>query len=217
VPTQDDLAALAELAEPMRQRVYDYVATSRATVSKDDASRALGIGRSLASYHLERLLRAGLLTASYARRTGRSGPGAGRTAKLYTTSTRDFETTLPPRDYEQIGQLLAAAIDHDTSGTARAAAEATAYDQGRAAGAEANGVPAVDVLRDRGYQPVPGDGGVVRLANCPFDALAQQHRELVCAINHAFLRGLLQGLGADQATAHLDPQPHMCCVALHNG
>jgi predicted ArsR family transcriptional regulator len=211
----DDLVALAELTEPMRRRVYEYVAGSRSTISKDDAAEALGIGRTLAAYHLERLLVAGLLTASYARRTGRSGPGAGRTAKLYASSQREFHASLPPRNYEQIGRLLAATIERDEGGTARSAAEAAAYDDGQAAAAEAAGRSAVDVLRDRGYRPVLDDDGVIRLANCPFNRLAQEHRQLVCAINHSLIRGLIDGLATRNATAQLDPRPQMCCVALH--
>ena len=54
----------------------------------------------------------------------------------------------------------------------------------------------------------------VLLRNCPFHPMAAQAPELVCGINHAFLGGLLDGLGTDTVTAELQPQPGRCCVRL---
>lgn len=208
------LSALAELAEPLRRRIYDFVAESRSALSKDDVARAVGIGRSLAAYHLDRLLTAGFLTASYARKTGRSGPGAGRTAKLYAVSDRQFGASVPPRDYEQMGRLLAEAVERDESGAAQAAAEQAAYEEGRNTGRDNRETTTADALRNRGFRPFCDEDDVVRLANCPFDRLAQEHRQLVCAVNHAFIRGLIEGLGAE-LRAELDPRPGLCCVAVH--
>jgi predicted ArsR family transcriptional regulator len=213
VADSDDLPSLAELAEPLRRRLYEHVVSRGTAVSRDEAAGALGIGRSLAAYHLDRLLAAGLLTASYARTSGRSGPGAGRTAKLYAASCREFQATEPSRDYEQIAHLLATGIDGDTTGTARGLAEESAYEHGRMTGDAAMGRPVLDLLRERGYRPVSGEG-LIRFLNCPFGRLAQGHRELVCGINHALIRGLLDGLGTGELTAALDPQPGHCCVTL---
>ena len=52
------------------------------------------------------------------------------------------------------------------------------------------------------------------LRNCPFHPLAAEARELICGINHAFLTGFLDGLGAASATAVLSPAPGHCCVEL---
>ncbi|HEX7474226.1 MAG TPA: helix-turn-helix domain-containing protein, partial [Candidatus Limnocylindrales bacterium] len=79
----DPVRAIAALDEPTRRRLYEYVAGRDEPVGRDEAAEALGIGRPLVAFHLERLLRAGLLTAEYRRLRGRSGPGAGRPAKLY--------------------------------------------------------------------------------------------------------------------------------------
>ena len=67
-------------------------------------------------------------------------------------------------------------------------------------------------MRRCGYEPqVSGDA--IRLRNCPFDALAEEHRELVCGMNLAFVRGLVEGAGA-KGSPVLDPQPDECCVAV---
>jgi predicted ArsR family transcriptional regulator len=55
---------------------------------------------------------------------------------------------------------------------------------------------------------------LVLLRNCPFHPFADQARDLVCGINHAFLNGFLEGLGAESATAVLNPGPGHCCVEL---
>jgi predicted ArsR family transcriptional regulator len=90
--------AIADLADPIRRALYRLVAAAAEPVGKDDAAAHLGIGRSLAAYHLDRLVAGGLLSVTYARRHGRSGPGAGRPAKLYTASDTEFRVALPPRD-----------------------------------------------------------------------------------------------------------------------
>ncbi len=70
------------------------------------------------------------------------------------------------------------------------------------------------VLAEGGYEPVVDGDGTIRLRNCPFHALALAHRELTCGMNLSLAEGMLEGLGADNLTAELDPQPGWCCVVL---
>jgi predicted ArsR family transcriptional regulator len=67
-------------------------------------------------------------------------------------------------------------------------------------------------MRDCGYEPTP-EGKEIRLRNCPYSALARQHRELVCGMNRALLEGLVAGIG-DELEAVLEPRADECCVAL---
>ncbi|GAA1163595.1 hypothetical protein GCM10009630_72090 [Kribbella jejuensis] len=110
------LQAVAVLEEPTRRRLYEYVAGRAEPVSRDDAAAALGIPRTTAAFHLDRLTDEGLLDTCYERRTGRTGPGAGRPAKLYHRSDREIEITLPERQYAVAGHLLAAAIQDAETG-----------------------------------------------------------------------------------------------------
>src|ERR1700746_2813438 len=91
-----DLAAVSSLDDPVRGRLYAFVSRQTQRAERDEAAAAVRIGRALAVYHLDKLVEAGLLTASYRRPPGRSGPGAGRPAKLYTRSDREFAVTVPP-------------------------------------------------------------------------------------------------------------------------
>ena len=85
--------AVAVLADPQRRELY-RLATER-EISRDEAAAALGIPRSTAAAHLERLAGAGLLAVTHVRRSGRTGPGAGRPAKLYRAASADVAASIP--------------------------------------------------------------------------------------------------------------------------
>src|SRR5215471_3619207 len=132
-----DLASLSSLDDPVRQRLYAAVSAGAKPVSRDDAANAAGIGRALAAYHLDKLVETGLLTATYQRPEGRSGPGAGRPAKLYSRSDREFAVTVPAREYELAARLLVRAVESDPTGRSRAALHAAAHQLGRELGSQA--------------------------------------------------------------------------------
>ena len=183
-------------------------------MARDEVAEALGIGRTLAAYHLDRLADGGLLEVAYERRTGRAGPGAGRPAKVYERSAREVAVSVPPRDYGLAARLLAHAAAHDAHGDTRRALRAAAGDLGREIGAAVGEGEALEpLLRTRGYEPYD-DGGVVRMRNCPFHAAAQLHPEVVCDMNLALIDGLLEGRGERRVKAVLEPGPGRCCVAL---
>ena len=94
----EPVGALSALGDPTRRGAYDYVSAQGGPVRRDVVASALGIGRTLAAYHLDRLAKEGLVSVTYARRSGHTGPGAGRPAKLYERSERELAVNLPPRD-----------------------------------------------------------------------------------------------------------------------
>jgi predicted ArsR family transcriptional regulator len=217
-PGGPDLASLSSLDDPLRRRLYEVVTSHPGPVSRDEAASEAGIGRALAVYHLDKLVESGLLTASYQRPPGRSGPGAGRPAKMYARSDREFAVTVPPREYELAARLLVQAVEADPSDRSRTALAEAARRLGtelgsafRPSAAEPN---VTGVLTQQGYEPCCGADGVIRLRNCPFHQLAEQHRELVCGMNLALVEGLVEGLGADGWRPALDPRPGQCCVAI---
>lgn len=212
-PGLDAIGALSALDEPVRRRLYAYVSARAEPVGRDEAAAGAGIARTLAAYHLDRLAAEGLLDVSYARRSGRGGPGAGRPAKLYARSERELAASVPPRDYGLAARLLAEAAAGDATGATGRALSDAAERLGRAIGREDPRADAGDVLRARGYEPYDDDG-VMRLRNCPFHAAAKAHPEVVCAMNLALLRGLLAGMRAGGAEAVLEPAPGRCCVAV---
>lgn len=208
----DALVSLSSLDDPVRRRLYDRVVESDEPLSRERAAMALGIGRALAAYHLDKLVDAGLLTAVYQRPAGRGGPGAGRPAKLYRRADREFAVSVPSRDYELLAKLLVESVHRDTSGTVQAAVNEAARDAGRAA-VEPGG-DLIESLRRCGYEPRRDACGNIELRNCPFHQVAQDNRELVCGINLSLVEGVVSGSSQCGAHAELDPRPDRCCVVV---
>ena len=76
-------------------------------VTADEVAAAHGVHRSVARGRIERLADAGLLIRSFERRTGRTGPGAGRPAKTYRVAPELTTIEFPARRYEQLIGLVA--------------------------------------------------------------------------------------------------------------
>lgn len=217
-PLASRLAAVAALDEPTRRQLYEYVVRQPAPVGRDEVVTALRVPRATVAFHLDKLVDEHLLDVTYERRTGRSGPGAGRPAKLYHRSDRQVAVSLPERHYDLAGHLLAAALEEadQTGQPPRPILERRAHQWGRDLGEATqagDGDPVLRALEEHGFEPRLRGADVV-LGNCPFHNLARAHTQLVCGMNLCLLDGLLAGLGATTMTAHLDPTPDHCCVRL---
>jgi len=215
-----DLASVSCLDDRVRGRLYAFVAGRNEPVGRDEAAAAVGIGRALAVYHLDKLAESGLLTASYRRPPGRRGPGAGRPAKVYARSSGEFMVTVPPREYELAARLLVQAVAADRGGRAEAALHDAARQLGTGLGdryrAEGDGRPPAleSALAEQGFEPRHDDHGTVRMRNCPFRHLAELQPAVVCRMNLALIQGLVAGLGAESLSPVHDPEPGHCCVAI---
>lgn len=222
-PSTSHVSAVASLDEPTRRRLYDFVVRQPSPVSRDEAAEAVGAPRTTVAFHLDRLVTEGLLEVVHERRTGRSGPGAGRPSKLYRRSPEQIAVSLPDRRYELVGQLLADAVHEaeDSGESPRTVLHRRARDLGEDLGKAARAAQPADnaplaamrALEDFGFEPRTEDSAIV-LGNCPFHSLARRHTELVCGMNLCLLDGLLDGLAATGLTARLHPSPGRCCVRL---
>jgi predicted ArsR family transcriptional regulator len=221
-PALDDAAVLAE---PLRRALYEYVARTGRDVGRDEAARAAHVERALAAFHLDKLVEAGFLEATFRRLSGRSGPGAGRPSKLYRRGAKRLELSVPPRRYEMLARLLAGAVRASGKSATRHLARG-ARELGRGLGQEARRAAGSHPDREKlmrsaektlsryGFEPRKEGSDELRLANCPFDALAEDHRDLVCGMNHELMEAFVQGMGARGVRAVADPKPGLCCVAL---
>jgi predicted ArsR family transcriptional regulator len=180
-------------------------------------------------FHLDKVVAAGLLDVEHRRLSGRTGPGAGRPSKLYRRGSREVGVSLPDRHYEVPAELLVTALERLSAPTARDALRSVAHVYGKAIGAAARQRSGPrpsrrrlrsalqDTLEARGYEPAQTSSHEIRFRNRPFRALVEDDRDLVCNMNLALADGILDGLGDDQLTARLDPQPGQCCVAISAG
>jgi predicted ArsR family transcriptional regulator len=213
-----DVAAVSLLDEPARRRLYDWVVAQARPVGREEAAKALKITRPLATFHLDRLAEAGLLETGYRRLSGKVGPGAGRPARVYWRAARQFSVSLPDRRYERAAQLFASAIENLPGQSFPATLQDAARDMGQKLGRDTwRGSPSkrlTSALEAGGYEPVTDQTGTIRLRNCPFDALVESHRTLVCGTNLAMAEGIASGSGITGVRPVLDPQPGYCCVAF---
>lgn len=222
----DPIEAVATLEEPNRQRLYDLVVSSRQPVGRDEAASALDMSRELAAFHLDRLVEAGLLDTEYRRRSGRTGPGAGRPAKLYRRGDREIAVSLPPRRYDMVADVMATALDRLGGGPAIDSVTAVARERGTAVGSDARRKAGArpgrrrlraalfDTLRGTGFEPETAPAGFVCLRNCPYDALVPDHRDLTCGMNLAWAEGVIDGLAGSGLRPELAPRPGQCCVVF---
>jgi predicted ArsR family transcriptional regulator len=223
------ISKIAVLDQPLRRDLYRLLSERDGWVTRDEASEVLDVPRSVAAFHLDKLAAAGVVETTFERTTGRTGPGAGRPAKLYRRGTGEVAASVPDRRYDLAGSLLATAIaEAERTGAPVAdCLTAAARAAGKVIGVEAavatgpltkrddrrNAV--IEILARHGYEPVAGKRGEIALVNCPFHRLAEEHRSLVCGMNLDFLAGLLEGMGsADRLDARLAPEPGFCCVRI---
>ena len=219
---QESLAKLSSLAEPVRRSLYAFVLAEGPDVSRDRAAVGAGISRSLAAFHLDKLVADGLLDVSYKRLSGKTGPGSGRPSKLYSRSSTPVAFSAPPQNYDLMARVLTSSISGKPSEeAARAAARRHGIEigkearrrAGKASSARALSGRLFEVLRENGYEPAKSKGQI-RLRNCPFDALANDYRDVVCGLNLALQKGVLTGLGSGAIEASFEPAPGACCVAF---
>jgi predicted ArsR family transcriptional regulator len=231
-PLEAQVAGVAALNDPIRRSLYLFVSNSADPVSREQAATAVGIQRALAAFHLDKLAEQGLLDVEFRRLTGRTGPGAGRPAKLYRRSDLQIDVSLPPRKYDLAGRVLAEAIEaaESTGNPIRVELERVSYEIGRSLGedvVERAGKRAskakqrralLDTLEDHGFEPRVRGHDVV-LANCPFHTLAQQFTDLVCGMNLRLLEGVRSALPLDdvELQPRLEPEPGQCCVKFGAG
>ncbi|MFI9250952.1 helix-turn-helix transcriptional regulator [Streptomyces sp. NPDC053069] len=220
----EDIEAIAALQDPVRRRLYEYVVAQGREVGRNEAAEAAGVARTLAAHHLDKLADVGLLESGSRRLTGRSGPGAGRPAKVYTRARAERTVSLPARDYRTAAELLAEAAEEAGLDAGLCAAARRRGEALRGSAAPCGGLEeAMELLAARGYEPhmegaegAQGAAGtaahVVRMRNCPFHAVAERFPPLVCGMNLALLEGLL---GTDgPVRARMDARPGECCVVV---
>lgn len=235
----DPLSAVAALTDPSRRAVYEFVLAADGPVSRDDVASALGMVRGTAAFHLDRLAKEELLSVSYRRLSGRSGPGSGRPTKLYAPSAGEISVSLPERRYDLAGELLAAAIEDSLragvpvgESLKRVAADAGRRMAESAAAVRGSGVAGLGPILDQyGYEPAVEDDGSIVLRNCPFHRLARKHTDVVCGLNLELLSAVVDGCDAGEGDdsgvgrreddggdgrrrAVLDPAPGRCCVRI---
>lgn len=214
---------LGTLADPIRRALYRFVAEQPGAVSRNQAAEGIEIAPHTAKFHLDKLVEEGLLITEFRRLTGRTGPGAGRPAKLYRRSRKEVTVSVPSRRYDLAGQVLADAVERALDGTPMSRAVVEASDNAAQIVVAATATTA-DTDLDRvgqvldafGYEPrIEGQSASALAAgNCPYDRLAAEHRSLICPMNAEFIAGVVRHLGCTGIRVESVEPGIGCCVRL---
>jgi predicted ArsR family transcriptional regulator len=217
--------AVAALADPVRRSLFELVRSVPGAVSRADAAGAVGISRKLAAFHLDKLVRVGLIVAD----TAASAAGrVGRRPRVYRLAATDVQVSIPARKPQLLASLLLDAVTRRRvgedgvaaalrvsreRGRERGSAEREARRPGRL-GVERGLSLLESVLLTLGWEPLRHGTHTVEFRSCPFHPMAAESPEVTCGIHHAYVTGLVEGLGASALEAVLAPGSAGCCVRL---
>jgi predicted ArsR family transcriptional regulator len=104
------LDRLAAAGDPQLRQVLMYARGRRDPFTAAEAAVELGVHRNVARSRLDRLAEAGFLVVARERRGGRSGPGAGRPAKVYRVAPELEGVEFPDRRLAELISLLIARV-----------------------------------------------------------------------------------------------------------
>lgn len=197
-----------------------YVRGSPNPVSADEAAAALGIHRSVARGRLERLVRTGLLEQSFARRSSRTGPGAGRPAKLYSPAAEAEALEFPSRRLPVlVGRLLQEVPADRREEALRAAGEDFGRELARAAGlrpttrAEVGLERVCAAVRSLGFhaalERVDEGTAVISTPTCPLRPLVAEEPE-AALIDRGMWAGLVERGICNVRAESVDCETHSC-------
>jgi predicted ArsR family transcriptional regulator len=181
-------------------------------VTADELAAAQGVHRNVARGRLERLTETGLLIASFERRTGRTGPGAGRPAKTYRVAPELTAIEFPERRYEQLVGLVVDVLPNRARGD-RLHEVGVAFGRELAGQARLRSAKRFQTALGRvcaalgslGYQAsvaeVAGERAVITTATCPLRPLVRAHPGLATldrGMWSALVARGLEGIGVHQ-------------------
>ena len=209
----DDLIVVTVLADPTRRRVYTAVSRAAEPMSRDQVATKLGLPRSTAAFHLERLADVGLLAVEFRRLTGRTGPGSGRPAKVYVRPDSELRSRCPGGTTNSPARSWPRRSHAPSATTCRCATPCAMPP--RAPGNASPEHPPISTTRSSGpASSRTRDGDETVLGTCPFHRLARENPAVVCELNHAMLCGMAEAVGDDPGRVRLDAGSGGCCIRI---
>ncbi|GFG55424.1 transcriptional regulator [Mycolicibacterium agri] len=206
---------------PLRRDViYELLRASDEPRSISSIADELGVHPNTVRFHIEALLRAGRVEQVMG-----DSAGPGRPPVLFCASRRMDPNG--PTNYEFLASILTDYVAADPD------AAAIAAQLGRSTSATLVSAPSrrrtpskteavnelIEILAGLGFEPEPAEGPrtrEIRLRHCPFQSLAEQHREVVCSVHLGLMQGALTAMRAPVDVNRLDPfvEPDLCVARL---
>jgi predicted ArsR family transcriptional regulator len=205
-----------------RANVLDMLQAADRPVDVREVAERIGLHPNTARFHLEALVEAGLAVREAEDRETPGRPRIGYRATSDGPAGR--------RHYRLLAEMLASVITGtmpDPGAVAEQAGHAWGtylteqpppYQRPTSAQAVAK---LTATMEDLGFAPqaeAGPDGGTyqLRLRQCPFREVAQQHREVICGLHLGLMRGALELMRAPVTAEGLDPfvEPTLCVARL---
>jgi predicted ArsR family transcriptional regulator len=182
--------AISALQDPTRRRILLDFHVHQPEWTVDDVAEAVGVHRTVAHRHLERLVALGYLVAG--ERRGKYG----KPAKLYRLADQQIDFSFPVRRFARLASLLAESLQDRGQDGIRAAREA-----GQRYGASLVSKPAESpraVLRQLAplgaeYTLTAPDQVLAR--NCIFRQACDVAGDVICELHAGLLEGAFQQAG----------------------
>jgi predicted ArsR family transcriptional regulator len=187
-------------------------------VTADELAAEHDVHRNVARGRLERLVEAGLLAPGYERRSGRTGPGAGRPAKTYAVLPSLDSIEFPARRYESLLGLLVEGLPPERL---HAIGVTFGEELARSAGLRASKAPKrafeemCKAVRSLGYQAsleeVDEDSAVVATPTCPLRPLVRAQPQ-AAELDRGMWAGLASHALAGAEVEHVECETRDCLV-----
>jgi predicted ArsR family transcriptional regulator len=182
---------ISALQDPTRRRILldFYVHQPEWTVA--EVAEAVGIHRTVAHGHLERLVALGYLVSGQRRGT------SGKPAKLYRLAGRQIDLSYPVRRFARLAALLAEGLRGVSDGVH------VAHETGRRFGASLVGKPAdspgsvLGQLASLGAEYRLANDDEVVAENCIFRQACEVAQDVVCELHAGILEGAFQQAGLE--------------------
>ncbi|CAG7634988.1 helix-turn-helix domain-containing protein [Rhodococcus opacus] len=211
----------AVLASRRRVQLLDALRASPTPMTVGELAALCELHVTTVRFHLDGLTGAGLVSAEPERH-----PARGRPRQLYRALAPLGPGRRADSGYERLARVLAAhwagAEDDDPVGRAEAAGRAWALDDltdtpGAPRSVEDAASTIATLFAEMGFDPeleASEDEIRIRLHACPFESVARQSPNVVCALHLGLLRGVLTRLGAPETESQLVPwETPQTCVA----
>lgn len=204
-----------------RSRVLAVLQQAGEPVGVSHVAEQLRLHSNTVRFHLDALVEAGLVE-----RTAEDRHQPGRPRALYTAHPEGGATG--QRSYRLLAEILAGFVAANVAQPAQAAVQA-GQAWGRFLAERPPPFRRVDehaateqltrTLSDIGFAPeavTSERSRQIRLHHCPFREVAEEHREVVCAIHLGLMQGLLAELEAPIKADRLEPfvEPNLCIAQL---
>lgn len=182
--------AISALQDRTRRRIlFDFYVHEREW-TVDDVAEAVGVHRTVAHRHLERLVALGYLV------TGQRRGRHGKPAKLYRLAGQQIDLSYPVRRFARLSALLGKSLSERGEDGIRAAREAGRRYGMSLVSKQADSAEAVlSQLAPLGAEYVMVDQDQVLAGNCIFREACAVAEDVVCELHAGLLEGAFQQAG----------------------